>query len=219
MNKTTMIQVSGVLVELLTEGDAIARMTNNQKDWEPGTRSVWGGLTRPGDMVIDVGAYTGVYSIASAMMGAKVIALEPHPANYKRLRANAALNSVRIEMIEAAASKHAGFERLYMKRGLEVLCDTASLVDEMAADVVVKAIRIDDLKLSAHVGTIKIDVEHGEVGVLLGAIRTIASHRPTIMVELLDDRVHAAVNGLMAGLGYKSDLLVDKRNHFYRYRG
>src|SRR4029077_1531697 len=51
------IYVGGVCVQLLAEGDAIVRMMRNNKIWEPQTRAAWGGLVRPGDVVVDVGAY------------------------------------------------------------------------------------------------------------------------------------------------------------------
>jgi len=217
MSKTTTIAVGGMFVELITAGDAIARMTNNGKDWEPGTRSIWGALIKPGDCMIDVGAYTGVYSIASAMLGAKVIALEPHPANYQRLRNNAAINSVRIEMIEAAASDQRGDQSLYMKRGADTICDTASLEGDQMVSVAVKAVRIDDLRLCARVGLIKIDVEHHEASVLKGALRTISSHRPAIVAEVLNERELVRVDNVMACIGYRSNLVLDNRNRMYAY--
>jgi FkbM family methyltransferase len=217
MTKTTTIPVGGVMVELIDDGDAIARMTNNGKDWEPATRAIWGALVRPGDMVIDVGAYTGVYSIASALIGAKVIALEPHPANFRRLRDNAAINSVRMEMIEAAASVNQGSNCLYMKRATTAICDTASLDQEQAVAVSVRTVRLDDLKLCAQVCLLKIDVEHHELDVLAGAIRLITTHRPAIVVEVLSVDEAMAVDACLYDLGYRSDITLDRRNRFYRY--
>jgi FkbM family methyltransferase len=217
MSSTT-IPVGGVMVELIDDGDAIARMTKNGKSWEPATRAIWGALVRPGDMVIDVGAYTGVYSIASALIGAKVIALEPHPANFRRLRDNAAINSVRIEMIEAAASAEKGEAGLYMKRATTAICDTASLDHhEQAVAVSVRTVRLDDLKLSAQVCLLKIDVEHHELDVLAGALRLITTHRPAIVVEVLTNEEEMGVAYCLHDLGYKSDIKLDGRNQFYSY--
>ena len=216
MSSTT-IPVGGVMVELIDDGDAIARMTKNGKSWEPATRAIWGALVRPGDMVIDVGAYTGVYSIASALIGAKVIALEPHPANFRRLRDNAAINSVRIEMIEAAASDCRGDQYLYVKRDAEAICDTASLEAEFGVGVGVKSVRIDDLRLCARVGLIKIDVEHHEASVLRGGLRTVASHRPAIVAEVLNDHDREMVDAVMAGMGYGCGLVLDNRNRMYAF--
>jgi FkbM family methyltransferase len=221
VRSTTTIPVGSVEVELLTDGDAIARMKNNYKPWEPQTREAWRALIKPRYMVIDVGAYTGVYAIASALMACKVIAIEPHPANFKRLRSNAALNSVKIEMIEAAASDTGCMQNLFMKKKLDALCDTAAMQpDENAGllnGVTVRSIRLDDLTLCSQVCLIKIDVEHHEPYVLRGGLRLIGEHRPIIVVEVLHAEAHINSQEILHGMGYKAQASLDGRNWVYAY--
>jgi FkbM family methyltransferase len=53
---------------------------------------------RPGDTVIDVGAYTGIYAIYAAMKAGptgKVVAFEPDPYNRMMLKRNLRLNGLR----------------------------------------------------------------------------------------------------------------------------
>ena len=69
------------------------------------------------DTVLDVGAYIGVYAIAAALMGMKAIAIEPHPANYARLKANAAINSVRLQMLPIAAGERNRTAKLSHEEG------------------------------------------------------------------------------------------------------
>jgi FkbM family methyltransferase len=218
---SVVIPVGHVNVQLIAEGDAIVRMTQNGKAWEPETRSVLGEwlVQSPLCTVLDVGAYTGVYAIAAALMGHKVVALEPHPSNYARLLMNCALNSMRIEALPVAASNETGTRRLHVKLRIN---DTASLehkaADPLCTDYIEVPIkRIDDLVFKSRVGLIKIDVEHHEVNVLLGAQRTIATHKPMILVETLDIKAFDAVCLCLqtSTVGYTLKGVLDGRNKLF----
>ena len=207
-------------MQLIAEGDTIARMTLNGKDWEPQTREAWGALVSRGDgLVLDIGAYSGVYAIATALMGAKVMAIEPHPTNYARLLMNAALNSMRFPLLCVAASDKNGTKMLHTKKPVEVMSDTASLIDGgQAHSIEVPTIRIDDLPIAdgEHVGLIKIDVEHHELDVLLGAKRIVETHKPLLVVERLN--AHQALDTVsmhLGVLGYRRVIMLDGRNAVY----
>jgi len=215
MSGTITIPVGKVAVELLCAGDAIARMTANSKAWEPETRSIWHTLINEGEGVIDVGAYTGVYSIASAMLGARVLALEPHPVNYVRLRDNAAINSTRIRMLEAAASNHKGNRILYSKRNATEICDTASLDTQQAVAIRVSTVRLDDLMPEGRVCLIKIDTEYHECDVIRGAFDLLARDHPNVIAEILNPQERVRVSCLLAMIGYKWRCVLDGRNHLY----
>ena len=220
MTKTTIIPVGHVNVQLLTDGDAIARMMLNGKEWEPETRAAWDGLIQRcpvSDLVLDIGAYTGVYTIASALMGMKVMALEPHPANYARLLMNGALNSMRFDARAMAASDTNGTKRLHMKNRIN---DTASLevgADALCVDhVEVQTRRIDDLPLGdGRVGLLKIDAEHHSAAILAGAPHTLVTHKPLVVVETLTEREDMEVFAMLCAAGYKQRAVLDGRNRLY----
>lgn len=214
MNATS-IQVGTVQVQLLDADDVIVRMTKNGKVWEPETRAMWGELTQPETLMIDIGAYTGVYAIGSALMGAHVMAFEPHPANYKRLKANAALNSVRINMLECAVSDRTGHRALMMREAPSVLSDIASL-EYGGGDVRVQTRRLDDVVMTYRVTLIKIDAEQHEPQILMGAERTMREHRPFVVVECLTPALSAAVDCWMMNMSYKVEAVLDRRNRLYR---
>jgi FkbM family methyltransferase len=214
--KTATIRVGEVDVQLLREGDAIMRMMANGKLWEPETREIWGRLVYPGDCMIDVGAYTGVYAIASALMGAKVSAIEPHYHNYRRLRHNAAINGVTMEMLRVAASNRTIAQVSLRMKHLDCLSDTASLVEPWPYSQLVRSVRIDDLDVPGEVGLIKIDVEHHETIVLAGAKRTIMEHRPLVLVECLTPQAVDMVDTIMREMGYSVAKVFDNRNRLYK---
>jgi FkbM family methyltransferase len=224
MSTTTVIWVANVQVELLDDGDAIVRMTNNKKLWEPETRACWHSLRKEGELVIDVGAYTGIYSIASALMGSKVLAFEPHPTNFIRLKKNAAINSAKIGMLPLAASDRIGLMHLVSGRKLDSVSDTASVASRLhkpniGGDVVcvmpVMAKRLDDVEGPCKVCLIKIDVEGHECEVIMGARNMIMRHRPLIVVEVLSQAQAYAVECLMQTMRYRCRHTMDKRNRLY----
>jgi FkbM family methyltransferase len=217
--KSYEVPVGNKVVRLLPEGDVIVRMLRNGKAWEPETRAQWGSLVTPLDIVVDVGAYTGVYSIASALMGCKVMAIEPHPINYRRLINNAALNDVSIEAWRLAASDEDTTRILCSQKPPGELNDIAALraVDvqhgEHGIPVFTKA--LDQLDFKGHVCLIKIDVEGHEVEVLMGARETIGVHKPRLVIEALDAVATGAVTGVMYTMNYRMEQCLDGRNWLY----
>jgi FkbM family methyltransferase len=165
-------------------------------------------------VVVDVGAYTGIYSIASAMMGCRALAIEPHPANYRRIQANAAINSVKIDTLWMAASDGDEIRTLSFNKPVDQITDTAWLGEgPMKIPVVSK--RLDDLIFRARICLIKIDVEHYEMSVLIGALKTIWTHMPAILVETLSEAETSAVAGTLSAVGYTEVRALDGRNRLF----
>lgn len=222
--RSVVIPVSNVNVQLIAEGDVIARMMSNGKAWEPQTREAWSWLVVHGcqadGMVLDVGAYTGVYAIAAALMGRRVMALEPHPTNCARMLMNAALNSMRFEVMTFAASDVSSVRALYTNKPIDVMSDTATLLDDEPGmyGTEVLTTRVDDLPLACRVGLMKIDVEHHEVEVLDGARGVLAACKPIVVVETLNTPAFDRVAMLLHVCGYKHVTTLDKRNAVYEAR-
>lgn len=83
-----------------------------QEVWERNTYQKKGVVVEPGDRWLDAGANIGGFSVLAALKGAHVIALEPEPENAKLCRANAILNSVQVDLREAALGVEEGVATL-----------------------------------------------------------------------------------------------------------
>jgi FkbM family methyltransferase len=75
--------------------------------WEPETLDALEDLIRPGDTVLDIGAWVGPTALFSAALGARVVAVEADPAAQAQLSRNLAANpalSAAITPVSAAAT-------------------------------------------------------------------------------------------------------------------
>jgi FkbM family methyltransferase len=170
---------------------------------EPAKRRVFAAHVAPGDVVYDIGANVGSYTLpASVLVGShgKVIAFEPLPDNLAYLTRHIALNHLdNVHVIEAAVWSSTGELRFQ---------GTADRVTSHASDVgeiTVKAVAIDALVSAGEIpppDCIKIDVEGAEADVLRGAMSTLSEHRPVILLATHGAERTVECRKLLAELGY-----------------
>jgi FkbM family methyltransferase len=139
-----------------------------------------------GDVVYDIGANVGYYSLVSAaLVGPRgsVVAFEPLPENVEFLRAHVERNSLQtVTIFESAVSDQNGQVRFRFDS-----TDSRS-EGRLSPDgnLHVRSMRLDDLVGSGAIRPpqcIKIDVEGGEMAVLFGAEELFRAHRPVVFVE------------------------------------
>jgi FkbM family methyltransferase len=184
-----------------------------------GNKSYWLGLyevetrrcieerVERGDVVFDIGAHHGLYTLlASKLVGrtGMVVAFEPLPANVTVLEKHIRMNHIgNARVLRAAASDTSGTEpfstRLSHWEG--------NLSPD--GDVEVRTVAIDDIVGDevAPPNVIKIDVEGSEVRVLRGARRTLLKHRPVVVLEAHTDALRAECAQLLASLDYETSVL------------
>lgn len=121
---------------------------------------------REGDTVIDAGAFPGDFTLyASRLVGAsgRVIAIEPHPYNFKILKANIRLNDLRnVIPVNKALSDHEGRAML---SGIGVdahISDSGIEVETTTLDNIALELGLD------RVDVVKMDIEGQEVAALRG---------------------------------------------------
>jgi FkbM family methyltransferase len=163
--------------------------------YEPFTRTVIEWLARSTEFFFDVGANIGFFSLIAAKMNPRlrVIAFEPNPTMYGILSENKRLNDLSNLTAEPLAlSNQEGESTLFLSESDM----SASLVpgfqdfSPSIGSVLVRANTLDGyLKRFEFPRTLllKIDVEGHELAVLEGAMSTINTFKPDIIIEVLDD--------------------------------
>lgn len=208
MGKVMDISVGSVIVQLLEEGDRICAHINSGKSFEPDSLAAWAKMCSDGGTVIDVGGYTGLFSIAAAKMGCRVVCIEPMPLNAARIIENCRLNHVAIELHQAVATDDIGYVNITYNPKVQGMTSGASLIRKKGYQLSVKALTIDSLNLSPV--AMKIDVERGEYLVLSGARQTLNRSKPQLLVEVLDEERERLVKQSISG--YSITSVIDIRN-------
>jgi FkbM family methyltransferase len=135
--------------------------------------------TRAGDVVADVGAYRGTYTItAAAVAGAngRVYSFEPTPANAAIIQSNVQLNgfSERVTVEQAAVSDRSGSASFHISFDEQ----TSSLArhDPHSTSMQVRTIALDEyFRERTPPRVLKIDIEGAELAALRGATSILAS--------------------------------------------
>lgn len=203
------VKVGHITVELI-DGDRICSQIFRKGDFEPQSLAAWAKIVKPGKIAIDVGAYSGLYAIAAAKLGAShSIAFEPLPAMQVRIAQNTQQNKCFVALQPYALSSSDGTADLSYKKATP-LTSGASLVMPNTDKIRVKVRKLDSFDYD-DVAAIKIDVERNEPAVLRGARMTLERCRPALIIEALDDEMR---NGVRAALPdfYQMVKTLDVRN-------
>jgi FkbM family methyltransferase len=187
------------------------------QEWEKSSLEWWvnncSSQTGPG-RVLDLGAYSGIYSIAAAAAGKSVVAFEPNSETFKLLERNVKLNNFmeKIEVRNFALGAEPGILDLAVETfrnyssGSRVVSKQSS-VDESVWRILqsTEVKRLDDVIGSHQVDLMKIDVEGFELDVLNGALNTLTNNRIQVLIEVLSPETFERVKTLMQSLGYLLD--------------
>ncbi len=178
--------------------------------YEKTTLRTWARFAQRVELALDVGAHTGVYTLAAKIANpdVSVAAFEPHFMNFARLNLNLRVNGLNTAnafmLAIGAKDEHLPFS---VDASADVLSTGGSLgARKNATTTTVKVVSLDGFipdALKPKVGLVKIDVEGAEAACLAG-MRTILSRaRPIIFFECLEDGVGAAVSAALSPLAYR----------------
>lgn len=131
---------------------------------------------KEGDIVVDVGANIGYYTLIFAQLvgkSGKVIAFEPEPKNFEILKKNIAINNYDNVIVEQKiVSEKCGSMKLYVSDS-DIVGHRIQQMGNLENFVEVESVTLDDymkkLNLDEKVNFIKIDVEGAEPNVLEGS--------------------------------------------------
>jgi FkbM family methyltransferase len=174
---------------------------------------------RPGDFFLDVGANIGSFSmLASGVVGATSVALEPVPSTFAALSRNIAVNGLKelVEPLCVAAGARRGRVRFSVDRGPQ---DRAVGESYSGASAEVPVMSLDEIAGNKRPVFLKVDVEGSERDVLEGARESL--RKPSLQAVLLEgDSAEIAVTMCQAGFARASyapmtrqlEMTVAKRN-------
>ena len=172
---------------------AVARLPAWWPQWSSPEEKLLDRLELMGQVVYDVGACAGAYSLFfSRRVGesGSVIAFEPQPENFAKLTRNLNLNRVsNVHAFELALGATTGPRTIFKLPGMSTTASLAPEADSLfrRRAGVAQVVRLDDLFGTMTLpppGFIKIDVEGLELDVLQGALGTLSQHRPRLLIEV-----------------------------------
>jgi len=135
---------------------------------------------KKGDIVVDLGAYIGYFSLEASKKAEKVYAFEPHLTSFNILKKNIQLNNLKNVVIENKA--------VYDKNSSVNFCETPELASNSYitpdGGKTIKTVTLDSYAKKNNIKSIdvlKIDIEGSEVEALKGA-RNIIKSSPRIKI-------------------------------------
>lgn len=195
--------------------------------WEKVSLMVWAELSKKSNIIIDIGANTGCYSLLAKNNNpsAKVIAVEPVNVNHEILSKNINRNGFDIAAEKIALSDKEGTATMFMLKDrlnymTSVNDDRYKLHPEIQGDTEVVPIEVpikpfnylvDKHKLK-RVDLIKLDVEGHELAVLQSMQFALTSWHPIILIEVIGDDNAIHLNSFFKEIGYDSFYAVDEQN-------
>ncbi len=158
-----------------------------------------------GQVLLDVGANVGIFTTEAAKRGGesgRVVAIEPHPDNFRLLAENVERNGLgNVSLVQAALDERSGSAELFVhERGIN-----HSLKRRTGRSVPVALKTIDQVAREQaldRVDLIKIDTEGNVPAILRGARETIGRYRPRIVFERDSPEESRGLRELFEEFGY-----------------
>jgi len=167
---------------------------------------------------VDVGANIGLIAVPVAMTGPNVICVEPNPANILMLTLAARRNRLdNFEIYQGASSSVDGILRFAGTEAWGHISESESAfpVTALRLDTILAPI-LDRSDRSTSKMVLKVDVEGHEAEVLKGAIRTLTSANPYVIIESIeiegqeDKNNTAPAKAILEDLGFSLYLVRDE---------
>jgi len=140
---------------------------------EPFTTEFFKKQIKNGDVILDIGAHIGYYTLLFAKLAGekgKVYAFEPHPGNFALLKKNVEINGYQNVVLESkAVSDKSGKNRLFIsKKGSSV--HSIFNIHNSDKSIEIESIKLDDYfkNYNGRIDWIKIDIEGAELSALQG---------------------------------------------------
>lgn len=155
------------------------------------------------DVVYDLGANVGLYTLLASRLGATVIAVEPHPSHLVYLRRHLRLNRCGdVHVIEGAVLDVEGPTYIEGTGGEAHLADQGQPISGTTLDGMIRSQPVPTF--------IKCDVEGAELRVLHGATMLLRRHHPRWVLSTHSRSLREACLAILTASGYVVRVVHDK---------
>ncbi|HBH26900.1 MAG TPA: hypothetical protein DDX54_05815 [Rhodospirillaceae bacterium] len=172
-----------------------------------------------GGSVIDIGANIGNHTVYWAHeRRARVLAFEPVMQTYEILIKNISVNDLedRVHCFNCALGARYGRADIASFDPKNI---GATVIKEQK-DVNIEVHTLDGVlagQAIEHIDLIKIDVEGNEGAVLKGALHTLSSFSPTLMIEIFQENMQN-IQHILRGAGYQKHMFLGTDTYIFRKR-
>lgn len=186
----------------------------NNFDWEEKEREIWVHLAKKSNVIFDIGANSGIYSILAKAYNSNsaVYSFEPQPNIFEILKRNKEINKFDITCERLAVSDKKG-ELPFYNYGNETFTKgntTAGSLNKNWRPENQHSIMVEVTDLKSYIENnnitnidlIKIDVETFEYEVLVGYGSYIQKHKPFIMLEIVSEELGRNIESLIGESDY-----------------
>lgn len=207
------ITVGEHLVELESSDRIVSERLDKGIAFEPDTLKAFAKMLRPNKTFLDIGCYSGLFSITAVKHGCMAYGFEPMEENRRQIQTNMLRNKVRFIVYPVAVSSKGGIGELAYNPNVKLTAG-ASLDRKSGPKRKVDLVTIDGYCFR-DVCCIKIDIEGHEPAALRGMRETLQRERPWLIVEA-NDESHKELVLKELGDGYKLEHVLDVRNLILR---
>jgi FkbM family methyltransferase len=185
--KTNIKSTSGGKYSYFTNSSDDLRYScrTNFKDWEFVSRHFFVSIASDCEFICDIGAYTGVYSLETAIQNPHCVinSFEPNPEIFPNLQRNIEKNRLesRVKISQIALGREKRISNLYIPD--EYWSSVATLNTKASKYYKIDMSTLDEIFLSNCIDLIKIDIEGYESEVFLGGQNVLNRFKPIILAE------------------------------------
>jgi len=186
-------------------------------EWEKESLKIWAQLSRISNVIIDVGANTGVYSLLARNNNhrARIIAIEPVNENFDVLTQNVKANKFIIDCEKIAISDKEGVAKMFMLKGqLNYMTSIGenryASCPEITGGAEIVEIEVPIRPFSyvhfkhklPKIDLVKIDVEGHETTVVRSMLPYLEQYRPSILIEIIGEKNAIELDDMFRKLDY-----------------
>ena len=180
-------------------------------DWEYVSRDLFRSLASNSNLVFDIGAYTGIYSIEAAKSNPTCIvySFEPNIGILGNLRENIQVNKLeeRVKVYPRALGTTPREAKLFLSTD-QTSSSTASLLGTSSNFFEVSVSTMDLEFLNEAPDLIKIDVEGSEPDVFKGGEKLLNTYKPIILSEALSKAELQKQEDVLLKFGYMTPIQI-----------